>query len=182
MAEYLTQAEVHATADGIDAAGEKPTISAVYKILKRGSNSTIQRHLGSWKPREQIETLPAMPDSLQAAVSLMVGDLWCVAVRAADERGARAISEANAATLEAQSTAADLGALADKLKAELAIAEGKVESLNIVVGEREQQILQFQDYTQHQETNIAKRDGEIEALRRTITDLMQATKRFQKDA
>lgn len=180
MVDYLTQAEVHAAADTIDASGKKPGTVNVYELLQHGSYSTIQRHLLNWKPRDQIEQLPPLPEAIPTAVSLMAGDLWYVAVKSADERAVKSIAAAHSATKEAQTMAAGLGELADKMSADLAVANDKIEHLTRYVEERDQQIIQFQEFTQYQATEIAKKDGEIETLRRTMAefgDLMKTAKK-----
>jgi hypothetical protein len=177
---YLTEAEAHAAADAIDASGKKPGTLNVYEFLQHGSYSTIQRHLLTWKPRDQMEHLPPMPEAIPTAVSRMAGDLWCVAVKSADERAAKAVAAAELSTKEAQTMAAGLGELADKLSADLAVSNEKIENLTNRIEERDQQIVQFQEYTQYQVTEIAKKDGEIETLRRTLAefgDLMKTAKK-----
>ena len=168
MSNYITRAEVHAAADHVDANGKKPTSTSVRAITGRGSNSTIDAHLLSWVPRDQRLELPPVPDGLTCSVSALTLDLWHMARTFASEALAAQIAQATADTAEAQATAGVVGDRADRLSVDLGAALERVAELEGLVAERDQQIGEYANYAQQLQIDAAKKDGEIETLRRTL--------------
>jgi hypothetical protein len=167
MSNYITRAEVHAAADQVDENGKKPTSTSVRAVIGRGSNSTIDAHLQSWVPRDQRLELPPVPDSLTSSVSALTLDLWHMARLFASKELAAQIAQATADTAEAQATAVAVGDRADRLAADLGAALERV-------AERDQQIDEYANYAQQLQIDVARKDGEIETLRRTLTEFTPA--------
>jgi len=180
MSNYITQAKVHAAADRVDADGKKPSAASVREITGRGSNSTITAHLKSWTPRDQRLELPPVPDGLMSTVSALAVDLWHMARTFASEEHAAQIAQATADTAEAQAAAAAVGDQADRLAADLGAALGRVADLEKLVAERDQQIGEYANYTHQLEIDAARKDAEIETLRRTLSEFTPAAVETRK--
>lgn len=111
MARGITEAQVHAAADALVAAGERPTVERIRAHLGSGSPNTVTRLLDSWwaglGPRLAKRSRMALeaPDVVQR----LVGDLWEEAVAAGREHAEaalagerKALEQARAALAEAQ--------------------------------------------------------------------------------
>lgn len=180
MSNYITQAAVHAAADRVDADGKKPSAASVRDITGHGSNSTITAHLKSWVPRDQRLELPPVPDGLMTTVSALTVDLWHMARTFASEEYAAQIAQATADTAEAQAAAAAVGDQADRLAADLGAALARVAELEKLVEERDQQIGEYANYTHQLEIDAARKDAEIETLRRTLSEFTPAAVETRK--
>jgi hypothetical protein len=185
MNRYITKSDVHRAADQINAQGRKPGTVEIRKILGSGSNSTIQMHLDTWKPQDQMEYLAPLPDSLMSTATIMVADAWYTATKAADERGAQAIEAANCAALEAQALTKDIEEQIDKLTAENAQLKETILAFQSAVEERDRQIVEYRDFTDKQIIEDAKKESEIEALRRAMSEfggIVKASKASAKQS
>jgi hypothetical protein len=180
MSNYITQAEVHAVADRVDADGKKPSAASVREITGRGSNSTITAHLKSWTPRDQRLELPPVPDGLMSTVSALTVDLWHMARTFASGEHAAQIAQATADTAEAQAAAAAVGDQADRLATDLGAALERVAELEKLVAERDQQIGEHANYAHQLEIDAARKDTEIETLRRTLREFAPAAVETRK--
>jgi hypothetical protein len=180
MSNYVTLAEVHAAADRVDAEGKKPSAASVREKTGHGSNSTITTHLKSWVPRDQRLELPPVPDGLMSTVSALTLDLWHMARTFASEEHATQIAQATAATAEAQAAAAAVGDQADRLAADLGAALERVAELKKLVAERDQQIGECANYVHQLEIDAARKDAEIETLRRTLSEFTPAAVETRK--
>lgn len=113
MARGITEAQVHAAADALVAAGERPTVERIRAHLGSGSPNTVTRLLDTWwaglGPRLAAlaprVALPEAPDVVQR----LAGELWAQAVVAAREQAEAALAgerealeQARAALAEAQ--------------------------------------------------------------------------------
>lgn len=74
MARGITESDVHAAADALVTAGERPTVERIRAHLGTGSPNTVVRYLDSWwkalgerlRAEEERATLPAVPEDLRA--------------------------------------------------------------------------------------------------------------------
>lgn len=87
MARGITEKQVHAAADAVVSAGERPTVERIRAHLGTGSPNTVTRHLDSWwvELGARLEALVprvALPDAPDA-VQRLAGELWTQAVAAA---------------------------------------------------------------------------------------------------
>jgi hypothetical protein len=180
MSNYITQAEAHTAADRVDADGKKASAASVRDITGHGSYSTITAHLKSWVPRDQRLELPPVPDGLMSTVSALTLDLWHMARTFASEEHAAQIAQATADTAEAQAAAAAVGGQADRLAAELGAALERVAKLEKLVAERDQQIGECANYVHQLEIDAARKDTEIETLRRTLSEFAPAAVETRK--
>lgn len=174
MTAYITRAEVHGAADQIDADGRKPSAKAVREITKRGSYSTIETHLGTWTPRDQRLELPPIPAGVTATVDSLTADLWHIALDAAQQQATAEIERAVADAAEARTAAARAGEHADRLAADLAVAQERISVLEQTVVEYDQQINQRAERIRDWELEAARKDGEIESLRHALAQFTAA--------
>lgn len=93
MARGITEAQVHAAADALVAAGERPTVERIRAHLGSGSPNTVTRLLEGWwaglGPRLAKQSRIALeaPDVVQR----LVGDLWEEAIAAGREHAEAAL-------------------------------------------------------------------------------------------
>jgi len=84
---------VHAECDKMISMGEEPTTLTLYDRLERGSNTTIGKHLKSWKAlheqeKEKIENLPvsvSVPDEITKVGEDFIKNCWASAQRMSDK-------------------------------------------------------------------------------------------------
>lgn len=180
MTAYITRAEVHDAADRVDADGRKPSAKTVREITKRGSFTTIESHLSTWTPQDQRLELPPVPGGLMSTVSALTADLWHMARTVAREEHAAQIAQATADTAEAQAAAAAVGDQADRLAIDLGAALERVTELEKLIAERDQQIEEYANYAHQLVIDTAKKDAEIETLRRTLSEFTAAAAETRK--
>jgi hypothetical protein len=81
----VTEEEVHEAADIIDKGGEKPGPRPVYKLLGRGSFSTISRHLETWSPKEEPVVGEPCPEAILDLLKRTGAQIWTNAYLAASQ-------------------------------------------------------------------------------------------------
>ncbi|MDN6337284.1 MAG: DNA-binding protein, partial [Halomonas sp.] len=100
----LTPEKIHATADQIAEAGERPTLARVRKALGGGSFSTISEAMQSWRAEQAQEHALAeveVPEPINERVEQLKAAAWEAAVAEAERR----LSAERAALDEAQAQA-----------------------------------------------------------------------------
>jgi len=165
---YITHQEVHAAADRVNAKGLKPNPYNVRKETGHGAYSTIESYLEDWKPRDQRDELPPIPEGLASDVSSLLGDLWSMALTAATDQFAAQVAKAAAETAEAQAAAVAAGERADSRATEIKevrLAAAKTEK---ALKERNKQMEELKAYTLHLETQVAQKDAQVETLERAL--------------
>lgn len=111
MARGITEAQVHAAADALVAAGERPTVERIRAHLGSGSPNTVTRLLDTWwaalgarlaalAPRI---ALPEAPEAIQR----LAGEWWAQAVAAARDQAEAALGGEREALTQAQAALAD---------------------------------------------------------------------------
>jgi len=110
----LTEAEVHAAMAQLDQQGQKPTITRVYDILRRGSYSTIQRMMASYDPeaKEGPETIPDPPEKAVEAI-------WATAYSQAWHQLAERMESSERALREAREESRSLARALDDAQQDL---------------------------------------------------------------
>ena len=132
----MATTDIHAIADRLAEAGQRPTLAAVRKELGGGSFTTISEAMKSWRETQQEEHALGevqVPDNVSERLSQLQATLWQAAVgeaerRLATERDAlaQAKEEAAAAISEAQEAVETLGTEAQE-------HESQIEQLQIAV-------------------------------------------------
>lgn len=104
MAKGITEAQVHAAADALVAAGERPTVERIRAFLGTGSPNTVTRWLDTWWQRlgarltaQQTKLdLPQAP----AAVSALASQFWEAALATAHTQATDAMDSERATLLD----------------------------------------------------------------------------------
>lgn len=133
----ITKEQIFAAADGLDANGQSPTLSAVRKAVGGGSFTTISEAMTEWKARRSSKEVPAaepLPDAIAARLESATRELWASAVELATSRlhGERERMDEVRQGLEASRDEA--AELANQLAGELEIA--KARNLELEAAER----------------------------------------------
>jgi hypothetical protein len=176
MPDYVTKVQVHAAADVVDRNGKKPAPDSVRAEIGYGSNSTMAMHLKTWVPRDQRLALPPVPEALDAAVHSLTGDLWSIALTDASDQFKVKLANAVAETIEAQTAAAALAGQMDQFAAEILEMRQTIQKLEGTIEERDRQIIEYRDFTDHQIIEDAKKEGEIKALRQSMAEFSEFIK------
>jgi hypothetical protein len=104
MARGITETDVHAAADELVAAGERPTVERIRAHLGTGSPNTVTRWLETWWQRlgQRLEAHAVRVDVPHApeAVSLLASQWWASALASARDIADLALAE-DLASLEA---------------------------------------------------------------------------------
>jgi len=121
----LTTAQIHAAADALAAAGQKPTMQAVRTHLGGGSYSTISPALAEWRARQQQAQAAApvagepVPQAVAERATSLASEIWSAALALADGRLAAERAALDQARTELESERADALAAADAMAADL---------------------------------------------------------------
>jgi len=185
MAKGITEAQVHAAADALVAAGERPTVERIRAHLGTGSPNTVTRLLDSWwqalgarlTPQQAWASIPDVP----AEIAALAGQWWARAWQQANEAvhtevaGERAQLANDRVALDRereamqQAQARQQQALAQAQQAEAAVAARLVDIQRLV----EQQTAQLVDLAQQRDA-LATRNGRLDAEYLSVTTRLQA--------
>ncbi|AGG88969.1 MULTISPECIES: DNA-binding protein [Rhodanobacter] len=185
MAKGITEAQVHAAADALVAAGERPTVERIRAHLGTGSPNTVTRLLDSWwqalgarlTAQQAMASIPDVP----AGIATLAEQWWAQAWQQAREavhadlaRERQQLADDRVAldrereTLQ-QAHAQLQQALAQAQQAETAMAARLADIQRLV----EQQAAQLADLTQQREA-LEARNGRLEAEYLSVTARLQA--------
>lgn len=114
MARGITEAQVHAAADALVVAGERPTVERIRAHLGSGSPNTVTRLLDTWWAElgPRLATLaprvamPAAPDAVQR----LAGEWWAQALASAGDHAQAALAGEREVLEEARAALADVQA------------------------------------------------------------------------
>lgn len=134
----ITAQEVFNVAIEIAERGETPTTLSIHKTLKRGSYSTIQKHLKEWEESDQardahIETLPAvieLPDVLETDAINYGKKIWKVANDLAGAKLEQERETLNQLRLNLQRTTQEAVDYADESSERAEVAEEALAAAN----------------------------------------------------
>jgi hypothetical protein len=108
MARGITEAQVHAAADALVAAGERPTVERIRAHLGSGSPNTVTRLLDSWWAGLGRRLTARSRIALEApdVVQRLVGDLWEEAIAAGREHAQASLAVEHEALRQARASLA----------------------------------------------------------------------------
>ena len=169
--------DIHAIADRLAEAGQRPTLAAVRKELGGGSFTTISEAMKSWRETQQEEHALGevqVPDNVSERLSQLQATLWQAAVgeaerRLATERDAlaQAKEEAAAAISEAQEAV-------ETLETEAQEHESQIEQLQNRCAAFEQQATEAETAKAHAEQVAAAAQAtataQVEGLEARLAD------------
>jgi hypothetical protein len=94
MARGITEAQVHAAADALVAAGERPTVERIRAHLGSGSPNTVTRLLETWWAAlgQRLAARSRIAVEAPDVVQRLVGDLWEEAIAAGRELAEAALA------------------------------------------------------------------------------------------
>ena len=130
----MATTDIHAIADRLAEAGQRPTLAAVRKELGGGSFTTISEAMKSWRETQQEEHALGevqVPENVSERLSQLQATLWQAAVGEAERR----LATERDALAQAKEEAA----------AAVSEAQEAVETLETEAQERESQIEQLQN-------------------------------------
>ncbi|WP_215843663.1 DNA-binding protein [Acidithiobacillus montserratensis] len=121
----ITTTDIHAAADSITAAGQRPTLALVRSALGGGSFTTISEAMKSWKATQQAACVtirePA-PTAVTERLTDLGGEVWAIALDLANTRLAGERKALEATRQEMEQEQREAAAFADQLSAELEAA------------------------------------------------------------
>lgn len=160
----LTREDIWEAADALDAAGKRPTLEAVRKVLGRGSYSTIQPALTEWKARQTAQGAavrePA-PASLAERIKELGDEIWTSALDLANARLESERIALDAARVELDEARQEAAELADALTSELDAERDRTTRLG-------QQVTHAQTELQTLRERLAVAESRNEDLQRQV--------------
>lgn len=185
MARGITEAQVHAAADAIVIAGERPTVERVRAHLGTGSPNTVIKLLDNWWTglgQRLVAMAPtvAIPDA-PATVQRLAGELWTQAVATARDHAQlalalehEALERASAVLAAEQIQGSELIAEAAQARAASDHARSLAEARLAEAQRRADQLeTQLADVTE-QRSDLAERLGRLEQGRSRLDHQLQA--------
>lgn len=177
-----------------------PTILTVQARIGAGSYSTVKKHLDLWKEQraKSAAAAPETPAEVEAKARDLARAVWLLAAAEAKREAQQAKDQAAAEVAAAQdelrqalteitrleASEAKLTATVEQQQArlrevELALAEAQTQARRVVEAERElsdarAQLEQVRGDVTLKAVEAGKLSGEVEALRRQVTELMAA--------
>ena len=118
----ISKQQIFAAADVIDAAGNKPTLTAVRKAVGSGSFSTISEAMTEWRANgsaKRASIQVAVPQAITDLLSGLGSDVWSAALELANGRLTTEREALEEARLQLEAEKAEAAELADQLSAEL---------------------------------------------------------------
>lgn len=185
MARGITEAQVHAAADAIVIAGERPTVERIRAHLGSGSPNTVTKLLDNWwtglgQRLAALAPTVAIPDA-PAAVQRLAGELWTQAVATAREQAQlalalehEALERARAVLAAEQIQGSELIAEAAQARAASDQARSLAEARLAEAQRRADQLETLLADATEQRTALAERLGRLEQERSRLDHQLQA--------
>jgi len=137
-----TLTEIHAIADRLTQAGQRPTLAAVRKELGGGSFTTISEAMKSWHDAQQEEHALAevqVPEAISERMGQLQAALWQAALGEAERRLATEREDLAQAREAARAQVSEAQEALDTLEAEAQAREQQIEQLHARCTELEAQ-------------------------------------------
>ncbi|MDU7588476.1 MAG: DNA-binding protein [Acidovorax sp.] len=183
----ISREDVFNAANDLQASGKRPTILGVYKLLGRGSYTTITNYLKQWEkenPNAEIVEDVELPEVIANDANVFVGKLWNIAKNHADaqvqaERDALRARELelNEETQQAVDIANEHSERIESLEEQLEAARQDASTLGKSLDASERQVLVLETELKNASGNLAqavqngqKLDLENEALKRQTAE------------
>jgi chromosome segregation ATPase len=128
----ITKEQILSVADGLEAAGQSPTLAAVRKAVGGGSFTTISEAMTEWRARKAAKQTP-LRDPAPAVIAQRLADfgaeLWALALELANARLASEREALETERMQLQAEKTEAAELADQVTAELEQAKARASSL-----------------------------------------------------
>lgn len=177
MPKGITQEQVNDAADGLVAAGEKPTVEKVRAALGTGSPNTVTRMLEVWRGTlaQRLQDVMTLPDVAPEVGQAFV-EVWRLAVTHAETIARSALTEDQNALFAAQTSLiqerklweialAEAQANVAEAAAQLARSEAQLLDRQVLVDQLLAQVADLQRQRDHLQGQLDRMQSELEALR-----------------
>jgi hypothetical protein len=124
----ITKQAIFDAADALDAGGQRPTLAALRKAVGGGSFTTISEAMKEYWAFRALREAPVLepaPAVVGDRLSEVAGEIWALALQAANERLAAEREAFDAARAQAEQEKQEAVELADAVTAELETLQGK---------------------------------------------------------
>jgi hypothetical protein len=177
-----SQQEIWAAADGLVAAGERPTLAAVRQAVGGGSFTTISEAMKTWHAQQAtLQVVPhpePAPEAITRQIEAWAASIWGEAFGLAQERlqSERAALEAVRVDMERERTEA--AELADSLSEELDRMQRELDAERILRDEKETAIAELMQEVDQQRTEAAQMREKAALLEGKVAGLEHALERI----
>ena len=132
-----TKDEIWAAAQALAAAGERPTLAAVRKVVGGGSFTTISEAMAEWRARQEQPkaTIDPAPERIGNQAAELAASLWAQASALAHEKLQAERAALETARQELEQERAEAAELADSLASELDQARTEIQALEARLAE-----------------------------------------------
>lgn len=151
-AKRLTEEEVHAAAEELQANGGKAGSIEVYRFLGRGSLTTITNFLKTWHQEEKATALPALtllPEALKKSAEQLIVKVWAESQALAEQE----LKSQQEALRQAEALANEKIAEAEAFSEEQAT---QIEALETQIEELKKEKTKDHDYFLNEEKRLQK--------------------------
>jgi len=170
----ISNAQISAAADELNAAGLRPTLVAVRALLGGGSFTTISPALAEWRASKSAPETPArnpLPPAIGERLASLGADMWASALQLANSRldGERDAFECARAQMTAGRT--EVAELADQLLSELDDFKTRLSAMTkaeVVAGHETRSLLESLSSSELSKTRAEAR---VEEMTQRIADL-----------
>ena len=166
----ITKDQIFNAADGIDAAGQSPTLAAVRKALGSGSFTTISEAMTEWKALRATKPVPIRETPPQAILDLLDGvgaEMWAAALALANGRLNSERDALEQARVQLEAGKNEAAELADQMSVELETLKSEREAHEAAVTKLRKSV----------EEREAAADSKAQALAAATARLDEVTKR-----
>jgi chromosome segregation ATPase len=128
----VTREQIHAAADQIAAAGQRPTLEAVRQVTG-GSYTTISPALNEWKAKQAAGNVPLRepaPAAVADRLTEVAAEVWALAVELANARLASEREALDKVRADLEAAQAEATELADKLAGEVEVLNTRLVSVD----------------------------------------------------
>lgn len=130
----ITKEQVFAAADQIVAAGQRPTLEAVRKVIG-GSYTTISPFVTEWKSRQgstaPVSARDPLPQVVADRLAEVGADIWSVALGLANSRLASELESLEKARADMRAVQSEATELADELTARLVVLQSRLDASEV---------------------------------------------------
>lgn len=128
----ISRKAIFDAANALDAAGQRPTLAALRKAVGGGSFTTISEAMKEWWAGRALREAPVRepaPSVVGERLGEVAGEIWALALQAANERLAGEREAFDVARVQAEQEKVEAVELADAVSAELELLQGKFSAL-----------------------------------------------------
>ncbi len=166
----VTERQVFAVADQLQAMGTDPTIITVQERIGGGSYTTVKRYLDAWKQQQTRQPVVEVPADVTAQGMVAIQALWTTAAQLAHEQVAHDRAEVQRQVVEAQAAlAAAEGAITRQ--------EVEAEQLGAQLSDQQQQIDELTAQLAQARTDAAAASAMLQEQGERVRDLQQELER-----